>query len=267
MSSAYPFSVSDTEFQGKRILVTGGTKGVGKAIVRRFQLSGARVAAAARSAPTTDAGSVTFIAADLGTTSGVDQVVARVQQLWGGLDILVNNAGAVDPKAGGFSSLTEDDWQNALNINLLASIRLDRGFLPGMRERKSGAIIHISSIVGHMPFADSSLSLSVAKAGLTAYSKGLAKAVASEGIQVNTISPGFIETDGARGMIMDISRRQNKTEDQARQMLTDMLGGIPVGSPGRPEEVAELVAFLTSPRARFISGTNSFIDGGSNPTV
>jgi len=267
MTNTYPFPISENEFLNKRVLVTGGTKGLGAAIARRLQLSGARVAAAARSAPTQGFGDVTYIAADLGSTSGVDHVVSRVQQLWGGLDILINNVGAVDPKSGGFSVLTDDDWQKVLNINLLAAVRLDRAFLPGMREQGSGAIVHISSVVGRNPFSDSTLALSAAKAALNTYSKGLAKAVAREGIQVNAVSPGFIETEGAHGMIMDISRGQGVTEDQARQMLMDMLGGIPVGSPGRPEEVAELVAFLASSRARFISGVNYTIDGGSTPTI
>jgi NAD(P)-dependent dehydrogenase (short-subunit alcohol dehydrogenase family) len=105
MITAYLFPISDTEFQGKRVLVTGGTKGMGEAIVRRFQLSGASVAATARSVAGFDSTSVTYIAADLGTTPGVDQVVNRIQEIWGGIDILINNVGAVDPKPGGFTDV------------------------------------------------------------------------------------------------------------------------------------------------------------------
>jgi NAD(P)-dependent dehydrogenase (short-subunit alcohol dehydrogenase family) len=267
MTTTYPFPISDSEFQDKRVLVTGGTKGIGEAIVRRFHLSGARVAATARSVAGLDSGSVTYIAADLGTTRGVDQVVDRLQQMWGGLDILVNNVGGTETKQGGFEVLTDEDWEQILNVNLLAAVRLDRAFLPGMQERGSGAIVHISSISGRLPFSNSTLAYAAAKAALNTYSKGLAKAVAPKGIQVNTLSPGFIETSGAHGMIMDIVKGQGVTEDQARQMIMDMLGGIPVGRTGRPEEVAELVAFLASERAQFISGANYVLDGGTMPTV
>jgi NAD(P)-dependent dehydrogenase (short-subunit alcohol dehydrogenase family) len=267
MTNSYPFTVLGDEFKGKRVLVTGGTKGIGEAIVRRFALSGASVATTARSEAAHGQDSTLFIKADLGTARGVQNVVDRILQEWDGLDVLVNNAGGTETKAGGFEVLTDEDWQSILDVNLLAAVRLDRAFLPGMIEHKSGVIIHISSVAHRLPFPNSTLAYGAAKAALTTYSKGLAKAVAPKGVRVTTISPGFIETSGAKGMIADISRGSGISEDAARQRIMDMLGGIPMGRTGRPEEVAELVAFLASDRGAFISGADYIIDGGTMPTT
>jgi len=205
--------------------------------------------------------------ADLGTASGVAEVVERIMREWGGLDILVNNLGATDTKPGGFEVLVDEDWQNILDVNLLAAVRLDRAFLPEMKERKTGVIIHISSVAHRLPFSNSTLAYAAAKGALSTYSKGLAKGVAPQGVRVVMISPGFIETSGAHGMIMDISRSDGVSEEAARQRIVEMLGGIPVGRPGKPEEVAELIAFLASDRAAYISGVDYVIDGGTIPTV
>jgi len=267
LTNSYPFTVFGDEFKGKRVLVTGGTKGIGEAIVRRFFLSGASVVTTARSEAAHGQDSTLFIKADLGTARGVQNVVDRILQEWGGLDVLVNNAGGTETKAGGFEVLTDEDWQSILDVNLLAAVRLDRAFLPGMIERKSGVVIHISSVAHRLPFPNSTLAYAAAKAALTTYSKGLAKAVAPKGVRVTTISPGFIETTGAKGMIADISRGSGISEDAARQRIMDMLGGIPMGRTGRPEEVAELVAFLASDRGAFISGADYIIDGGTMPTT
>jgi NAD(P)-dependent dehydrogenase (short-subunit alcohol dehydrogenase family) len=267
MTSSYPFSVSGDEFKSKRVLVTGGTKGIGAAIVRRFELSGASVATTARAEATQGQHSALFIKADIGTAGGVQNVVDRILREWGGLDILVNNAGGTETKAGGFEVLSDENWQSILELNLLAAVRLDRAFLPGMIERKSGVVIHISSVAHRLPFPNSTLAYASAKAALTTYSKGLAKAVAPKGVRVTTISPGFIETTGAQGMIADISRGSGISEDAARQRIMDMLGGIPIGRPGRPEEVAELVAFVASDRGAFISGADYILDGGTMPTT
>jgi NAD(P)-dependent dehydrogenase (short-subunit alcohol dehydrogenase family) len=267
MTTVYPFSVLNDEFAGKRVLVTGGTKGIGAAIVRRFQLSGAFVAITARSAPPEDQGSTLFVKADLGTVSGVQEVVKDIDREWRGIDVLINNVGGTETKPGGFEALTDEDWQNILNVNLLAAVRLDRAFLPGMIERRSGVVIHISSISHRLPFSNSTLAYAAAKGALSTYSKGLAKGVAVHGVRVAMISPGFIETSGAHGMIMDISRGAGISEESARQRIVDMIGGIPLGRPGRPEEVAELVSFLASDRAAFISGVDYVIDGGTIPTV
>jgi NAD(P)-dependent dehydrogenase (short-subunit alcohol dehydrogenase family) len=267
LTDSYPFTVFGDEFKGKRVLVTGGTKGIGAAIVRRFELSGASVAITARSEPAAGQASALSIKADIGTARGVQNVVDRILQEWGGLDVLVNNVGGTETKAGGFEVLTDEDWQRILEVNLLAAVRLDRAFVPGMIERKSGVVIHISSVAHRLPFPNSTLAYAAAKAALTTYSKGLAKAVAPKGVRVTTISPGFIETSGAKGMIANISRGSGISEDAARQRIMDMLGGIPMGRTGRPKEVAELVAFLASDRGAFISGADYIIDGGTMPTT
>src|ERR1700746_2888539 len=179
MTSSYPFTVFGDEFKGKRVLVTGGTKGVGEAIVRRFALSGASVATTARSEAANGQDSALFIKADIGTARGVQNVVDCIQQEWGGLDVLVNNVGGTETKPGGFEVLSDEDWQRILEDKLLAPVRLDRAFVPGMIERKSGVVIHISSIAHRLPFSNSTLAYAAAKGALTTYSKGLAKGVAA----------------------------------------------------------------------------------------
>src|ERR1700732_3131409 len=206
MTNSYPFTVFGDEFKGKRVLVTGGTKGVGEAIVRRFALSGASVATTARSEAAHGQDSTLFTKADLGTARGVQNVVDRIQQEWGGLDVLVNNAGGTETKAGGFEVLTDEDWQGILEVNLLAAVRLDRAFLPGMIERKSGAVIHISSVAHRLPLYDATLAYAAAKGALSTYNKGLANEVGPQGVRVNMISPGFIETSGAHGMIAQLAK-------------------------------------------------------------
>jgi NAD(P)-dependent dehydrogenase (short-subunit alcohol dehydrogenase family) len=265
--TTYPFPVQDDEFKAKRVLVTGGTKGMGEAIVRRFTLSGASVATTARSPLTDGQSAALFTQADIGTAEGVQRVVDLVRQEWGGLDILVNNVGGSDAPNGGFLALSDEDWQRALNVNLLAAVRLDRAFLPGMIERKSGIVIHISSIQHRLPLHDATLAYAAAKGALRTYSKGLANEVGPKGVRINMISPGFIETSGAHGMIVQLAQSSGISEDAARQQIVNMIGGIPVGRPGRPEEVAELVAFLVSDRAASIHGTDYIIDGGTIPTV
>ncbi len=266
MTNSYPFSVSGEEFKDKRVLVTGGTKGVGEAIVRRFQLSGALVATTARAPSLRGQAATLFVQADLATVGGVNSVAERVRQDWGGLDVLVNNVGGTDTKPGGFEVLRDEDWQEMLELNLMAAVRLDRAFIPGMIERRSGVVLHISSIAHRLPFSNSTLAYAAAKGALSTYSKGLARGVAKDGVRVTMVSPGFIETSGAHGMIMDISKDSGVSEEAARQKIMDMLGGIPVGRPGAPEEVAELVCFLASDRAGFVIGADYVLDGGTMPT-
>ncbi len=265
--SNYPFPVAAEEFQGKRVLVTGGTKGAGEAMVRRFLLAGARVCTAARSPLPAGQAPTLFVQADLGSGDGIRALAGRVLDDWGGIDILVNCVGGSDAPNGGYSALTDEHWQTALNMNLLAAVRCDRHFLPGMIERKAGVILHVSSIQHRLPLYDSTLAYAAAKGALSTYSKGLANEVGPLGVRVNMISPGFIETSGAHGMIVALAASRGTDENTARQAIMDSIGGIPIRRPAQPEEVAELAAFLASPRAASIHGSDYVIDGGTMPTT
>lgn len=255
------------EFAGKRVLVTGGTKGMGEAIAKRFARAGATIVTTARSVPPAAPDSKLFIQADLSTAEGTDKVVREVLARLGGVDILINNVGGSTAPGGGFAALADEDWYLALNGNLLCAVRLDRGLLPGMLERGSGVIIHISSIQRSLPLYQATLAYAAAKAALTNYSKGLSKEVGPKGVRVNSVAPGFIETTAAEALIDRLAASAGTDRDTAVQGLMDSLGGIPIGRPGRPEEVAELVAFLASDRAPSIHGSEYVIDGGTIPTV
>jgi NAD(P)-dependent dehydrogenase (short-subunit alcohol dehydrogenase family) len=255
------------EFASKRALVTGGTKGMGKAIVDRLCRAGATVITTARSAPGELEGGVHFVQADLGTAEGTTKVANEVLERFGGVDILVNNVGGSTAPGGGVLALTDGDWQRAFNDNLFAAVRLDRLLLPGMLRNGFGVIIHISSIQRRMPLFEATLAYAAAKAALTNYSKGLSNEVSPKGVRVNTVAPGFIETTAAQALIERLAKASGIDEDAARRGLMDSLGGIPIGRPGRPEEVAELVAFLVSDRAASITGSEYVIDGGTIPTV
>src|SRR3989454_9084636 len=179
------------EFTDKRVLVTGGTKGVGEAIADRFQRGGATVIITARSAPTEKTDNH-FIQADASTAEGTTRVINEILNRFQGIDIIIHNVGGTSAPSGGFITVTDEIWQQNINENLFAAVRLDRGLLPSMIEQGSGVIIHISSIQRSLPLYDSTLAYAAAKAALTNYSKALSNEVSPNGIRVVTVSPGFI---------------------------------------------------------------------------
>src|SRR6187402_3535403 len=257
----------NNELSGKIALVTGGTKGAGKAIAERLLQAGATVIITARNAPDKENSKLHFIPSDLSKAEGTQKIISQVLSTYGRLDILVNNLGSSSTPAGGFTALTDEDWESTLQANLLAPVRLDRGFLPQMIDQKSGVIIHIASIQGILPLYDSTLPYAASKAGLINYSKSLSKEVTPKGVRVLTVSPGWINTSASTAWLGEIARNSNITVEQAQQGVMDALGGIPYGRPAEPAEVAELVGFLVSPRAGYLSGTEYIIDGGTVPTI
>jgi len=190
-------------------------------------------------------------------------VVSHVRDRLGGVDIVVHNVGGSSAPGGGFAALTDDEWQHALNSNLLAAVRLDRGLLPLMLAQGAGVIIHISSIQRRLPLFEATLAYAAAKAALSNYSKGLSNEVGPKGVRVVSVAPGFIETTAATALIDRLAANSGADRHTAREQLMQSLGGIPLGRPGWPAEAA----FLASDRAASITGSEYVIDGGTIPTI
>src|SRR5881296_4382268 len=255
------------ELDGRRALVTGGTQGIGAAVVARLRETGAKVLTTARTTPAGLPDADLFVAADVATAEGCSIVAEAVFHRLGGVDIIVHVVGGSSAPAGGFAALDDKQWQRALDQNLYPAVRLDRALLPAMLEQGAGVIIHITSIQRQLPLPDATIAYAAAKAALSNYSKALSKEVSPKGVRVVRVSPGWVETAGAVGLVTEIARQNATDYEGGRKLVMDSLGGIPLGRPAKPEEVADLVTFLASPRAASITGTEYVIDGGTVPTA
>ena len=254
------------ELQGRRALVTGGIKGVGEAVVTRLLESGANVVATARSRAS-EFPADRFIAADITTAEGCKTIVDAVLERWGGVDVIVHVVGGSSAPAGGFSALDDHEWQKAFDLNLLPAVRIDRALLPSMLEQRSGVIVHETSIQSRLPLPEATIAYAAAKAALSNYSKALSKEVSPQGVRVVRVSPGWVETDGAVGPVAEIAWRNGIDTAGATKIIMDSLGGIPLGRPNKPSEVADLIEFLVSSRASAITGAEYVIDGGTVPVA
>ncbi|AJE23713.1 SDR family oxidoreductase [Azotobacter chroococcum] len=255
-----------TEFAGKRVLVSGGTKGTGRATVERFLAGGARVMTAARETPELIDG-VEFVQADLTTAEGGATLAELAIERLGGVDILAHVLGGSSAPGGGFVALTDDHWLAELNLNLLATVRLDRLLVPQMIERGTGAVVHVTSIQSVLPLPESTTAYAAAKAALRTYSKSLSKELGPKGIRVNVVSPGWIMTESSVALLQRLQAANGGSIEEARQLVLDSLGGISIGRPAEPYEVADLIAYLASDRAAAIHGAQFVIDGGTVRTV
>jgi len=257
----------DLQLANQRALVTGGTKGVGAAVVEALRDAGVRVMATARSVPSSPANGVRLLAADLSTAEGASAVARSVLQQFGGIDILVNVLGGSSAPAGGFVALDDTEWSKELNQNLLPAVRLDRALLPSMIAQGSGVVLHVTSIQHLLPLPESTIAYAAAKAALSTYSKALSKEVTPKGVRVVRVAPGWVETEAAVTLAQRLADQAGTGYEGGKQIIMDSLGGIPLGRPAKPKEVADLIAFLVSPRAAAITGTEYIIDGGTVPTA
>ena len=239
------------DLKGKKVLVTGASGGIGKAIALELSLSGAELCLTGRNKSElenlqkTIGGNCQIIISDLSNSEGINNLADQAQEIMGQIDILVNNAGITKDNL--FMRMPEDDWNEVININLNSIFKLTKQLIKGMIKRRYGRIINITSVIGVAGGAGQS-NYSASKAGIIAMSKSLAQEVGSRSVTVNSIAPGFIET--------------NMTAELSDDRKEDILRSISVGRLGKPDDIAGAVCFLASDKASYITGQTIHINGG-----
>lgn len=255
------------EFEGRRIVLTGGGSGAGHAVFRRLTSAGARVVTAGRSDAVEGLPPDAYVQADLTTAPGVAAFADAALDRLGGVDAVIHVVGGSKAPAGGFAALDDAEWASEIDLNLMTAVRLDRALVPHLIAQGHGVVVHTGSIQSRMPLYDATIAYAAAKAALATYSKALANEVGPKGVRVNLVSPGGINTDGTKRLVRRLAEQSGRGEAEAMQGLLAALGGVPLGRFAEPEEVAELIAFLASDRAAAIHGAEFVIDGGTLPTV
>ena len=240
-----------TNLKGKKVLVTGASGGIGKAIAMELSSSGADLCLTGRNESELEnlqkiiGGNCQIIISDLSNSEGINNLADQAQEIMGQIDILVNNAGITKDNL--FMRMSEDDWNEVININLNSIFKLTKQLIKGMIKRRYGRIINITSVIGVAGGAGQS-NYSASKAGIIAMSKSLAQEVGSRSVTVNSIAPGFIET--------------NMTAELSDDRKEDILRSISVGRLGKPDDIAGAVCFLASDKASYITGQTIHINGG-----
>ena len=239
------------DLKGKKVLVTGASGGIGKAIAMQLSSSGADLCLTGRNKSELEnlqkiiGRNCQIIISDLSNSEGINNLADQAQEIMGQIDILVNNAGITKDNL--FMRMSEDDWNEVININLNSIFKLTKQLIKGMIKRRYGRIINITSVIGVAGGAGQS-NYSASKAGIIAMSKSLAQEVGSRSVTVNSIAPGFIET--------------NMTAELSDDRKEDILRSISVGRLGKPDDIAGAVCFLASDKASYITGQTIHINGG-----
>jgi 3-oxoacyl-[acyl-carrier protein] reductase len=256
----------DLGLRGKVALVSASSKGLGRAIAEELAAEGANLVMCARgedalhqtaeSIRKSTGVKVVEVAADVSDQAGIDRVARTALDNFGRVDVLVTNSGG--PPSGPFESLTAEAWEQATRLLLMSAVGLTRAVLPGMKERRWGRILNVTSIAVKQPIDGLMLSNSL-RAAVTGFARTLANDVARLNITVNNILPGYTRTDRVEQLARASSE---KTGASASEALAKWEREIPMGRLGEPREFAALAAFLASERASYITGTSIAVDGG-----
>lgn len=268
----------DLGIEGRVAIVTGSSKGIGRGIAESLAAEGCHVAVCARHAEEVEraareiqdagaSGARTHpVACDLTEEEGRARLVEETLDALGPIDILVNNAGTIG-EGGTFEGTSLDMWRDLFELNLFAAVDLTRRVVPHMRERGWGRVVNISSENGEQPYPDM-IHYDASKGALDNFSKALSKAVAADGVLVNTVSPAFIRTPLVEAMMEEAAEARGvAVEEVIEGFLEDARPHIELKRPGRIEEVGPVVAFLCSEPASFVVGSNWRVDGGSVASV
>jgi NAD(P)-dependent dehydrogenase (short-subunit alcohol dehydrogenase family) len=254
---------------GRRALVTGGTAGIGRAVALRLVAEGARVAVVARGAAgladlVAEAPSITTIGADLSLVGAADDVVERAVTALGGLDVLVNNVGVAHATT--FAALTDDDWASSFQVNVMSYVRTIRAALPHLRASDQARIVNVASTAGKRP-SGGMPDYSVMKAAVLSLSRLVADAEAAGGVLVNAVCPGPALTPAwlAPGGLADQNAAVSGTTREA--VLAKVGAGRPLGRMAEPPEIADVIVFLCSARASYVTGAAWGVDGGTVPVI
>jgi 3-oxoacyl-[acyl-carrier protein] reductase len=269
----------DLKLDGKIALVTGSSKGIGEAIAKGLAQEKAIVIVHGRDKAKTErvahdiiaqGGRACAVVGDLTLDDDVQRLVEEAQALAGPIDILVNNAGGSGGQTEDWTNSRAASWASAYDRNVLAAVRVTTRVLPRMREAKWGRVINISSLAGLMPPA-SRPDYSAAKAAMIAMTASMAKAVAADGVTVNTISPGTIHISSLDAAFRKVAIERGLAADSSweliEQTVLPMFAQVPLGRTGALEEIADAICFLVSPKAAYITGSNLRLDGGVLPTT
>jgi 3-oxoacyl-[acyl-carrier protein] reductase len=256
----------DLGLHGKIALVTAASHGLGMATARALAREGARLAISAR-----DLGTLERTAAEIREQTGAEvnpfvcdltqpaQIVSMVEGViarYGTVHILVNNAGG--PPPGGGDNLTDVDWQRAFELTLMSAVRTTRAVLPYMRAQRWGRVVNVSSFSVKQPIPDIMLSNSL-RLGVSGWAKTLANQVAADNVLINTVGPGWTRTDRVTQMLASRAASSSQTAAEVEAQITR---GVPIGRLAEPEEIADVIVFLASQRASYITGTLLPVDGG-----